>query len=384
MNSLWIRLSPLRRHYLPLGVDDDGYHDIPSPLRKRRRLVVALAALVAVSLLFNVLSLVKLSRSSSLQARPLDDFQNLDTSPLIRVQSSSSNGYNANINAIVTTLFSDSYAPAVATLGHSLRKVNTTARLIALYFPEKVSPSALCLAAASGFQPVAVSRIAPPHNGKGIHDHFLDQFTKLSLWSLENEGINALVYVDADTLVLRNFDELFELPYVFAAAPDVWEDRRGMTLEFNAGVLFLRTSMKTYQRMLDVLPTTRFPLFYAEQAFLNQYFSGRTLTLPPVYNANIVTKKKYPELWRSMWEGKEVRTIHYTVVKPFLGPKMSGIGVGEVDGRVKEVKESESGRYSEEVEMWGKMWVETREMYPKIREECIRGTTVKYSGVLLT
>lgn len=184
--------------------------------------------------------------------------------------------------------------------------------------------------------------------------------------------MDALVYLDADTLVLRNFDELFGLPYTFAAAPDVWEDGRGMTLEFNAGVLFLRPNMQTYENMLSVLPITRFPLFFAEQAFLNQYFAGRTITLPPVYNANIVTKKKYPTLWRGMWDVKEVRMIHYTVVKPFLGSGMKGIPVDDVDGRVKEVAESQGGRYREEVEMWGRLWKETRGVYPIIKEECLR------------
>lgn len=185
--------------------------------------------------------------------------------------------------------------------------------------------------------------------------------------------IDGLVYLDADTLVLKNFDEVFDMPWKFAAAPDVWEGNRGMTLEFNAGVLFLRPDKNTFERMLDVLPTTRFPLFFAEQAFLNQYFAGKTVTLPSVYNANIVSKKRYPEMWKALWDGEEVRVIHYTVVKPFVGPKFREIGVGEVGKRVKDVAASQGGLYREEVEKWGDMWRETKATYTRIEEECLRG-----------
>jgi inositol phosphorylceramide glucuronosyltransferase 1 len=271
-------------------------------------------------------------------------------------------------NAVVTTLFSDGYASAVVTLGHSLRKVNTTARTIVLYFPERVSASALCLATASGFEPIAVTRIAPPNDGKNIHEHFLDQFTKLTLWSLDKHNITSLVYLDADTLVTHNFDELFELPYSFAAAPDVWPDERGFTLEFNAGVIFLRPSTAVFEHMLSVLSTTRFPLYYAEQAFLNKYFAGWTLTLPPVYNANLAAKGRYPEWWANMQD--ERRVIHYTVVKPFITPQFKELEVDEVTRRVYEAAGSHQGAYREEMLLWGGMWEDVRRVYPQISGEC--------------
>ncbi|KAI0691102.1 nucleotide-diphospho-sugar transferase [Cytidiella melzeri] len=234
--------------------------------------------------------------------------------------------------------------------------------MIVLYFPEKVSSVALCMATISGFEPVAVSRIAPPGHGKGIHTHFLDQFTKLSLWSLDKLDITSLVYLDADTLVLHNFDELFQLPYAFAAGPDVWGDQRGLTLEFNAGVLFLRPNTAVYEHMLAVLSTARFPLYFAEQAFLNQYFAGSTLTLPPIYNGNLAMKLRYPELWAGMQS--ELRVVHYTMVKPFVTPQFGGMEVDKVADRVSEAEGNDGGRYREEVVMWGNMW---EEMYPRVK-----------------
>ncbi|KAI0338684.1 nucleotide-diphospho-sugar transferase, partial [Trametopsis cervina] len=271
-------------------------------------------------------------------------------------------------HAVVTTLYTDSYASAVATLGHSLRKVNTTARLIVLYFPSAISPSALCLATASGFEPVPVTRIAPPNDGNGMNAHFADVFTKLSLWGLDTMRVESLVYLDADTLVVRNFDELFHLPYAFAAAPDVWEDERGMTLEFNSGVLFIKPSSAVLENMLSVLPYTRFPGFFADQPFLNQYFAGRTLTLPPIYNANLATKKRYPQLWSGMHD--EIRIIHYTLVKPFIGSDLHDIPVESIPERVREAAKSEHGFYHDEVMRWGTLWEEAQLAYSHRPQKC--------------
>jgi hypothetical protein len=47
---------------------------------------------------------------------------------------------------------------------------------------------------------------------------------KLRLWTLDQIGIKSAVYLDGDTLVKRNFDELPALPFEFAASPDVYLD----------------------------------------------------------------------------------------------------------------------------------------------------------------
>jgi lipopolysaccharide biosynthesis glycosyltransferase len=98
------------------------------------------------------------------------------------------------------------------------------------------------------------------------------------------------VYLDGDTLVRHNFDELFDLPYNFAAGPDVWTDDRGFTIGFNPGVLLLRTSTAVFQDMVSKLEVAEYPLMWAEQAFLDQYFGGHALRLPFIYNGNVAIK----------------------------------------------------------------------------------------------
>ena len=77
---------------------------------------------------------------------------------------------------------------------------------------------------------------------RGMHRYFLDQYSKLNLWAIDQHGYCAVVYLDADMLVLRNFDELFRFPLPFAAAPGMWTGRPRLahTVEFSASVMPLR------------------------------------------------------------------------------------------------------------------------------------------------
>lgn len=273
-------------------------------------------------------------------------------------------------NAIVTTLYSDSYAPAVAALGHSLRKVDTFARLIVLYIPSQVSASALCLAASSGFVPRPVERIPPPQNGSGITPRFLDQYTKLTLWTLDAlpEPVRALVYIDADALALRNFDELFSLPFAFAATPDVYTDARGFTTNFNAGVMFLRPDSGLFRAMLDALPDARYPHTMAEQAFLNQYFATDAVRLPYAYNGNLALKERSPHVWSGIQS--EMRIIHYTLIKPFITKKWETVSFERMQERVEEAARAKGGMFREEMLHWGHIWQETRTVYAQRLNEC--------------
>lgn len=245
--------------------------------------------------------------------------------------------------------------------------------MVVLYFPDRISPAALCLATSSGFTAHPVDRIAPPNDGAGMNPHFLDQFTKLSLWSLDRIGIDRLVYLDADTLAVRNFDELFRIPHPFAAVPDVFLDKRGFVVDFNAGVLLIKTNTAIYHSMIAALPTARFPPEYAEQAFLNQFFSASAVRLPYAYNGNLAYKERSPSMWQGIRD--EMRIIHYTIVKPFVGSHFKQLEWDTVDARVTEAAASHGGIFREEMTLWGQMWDETRAAYDQLHHECRRTTS---------
>ncbi|KAF7966833.1 hypothetical protein HWV62_36941 [Athelia sp. TMB] len=227
---------------------------------------------------------------------------------------------SAGKRAVVSTLYSNSFAIATAVLGHSARAHNVSARLMLPYLYDRIGPLALCITRAAGWEPIPVPHISPPHNGKDIHDRFKDQYTKLNIWALDKLGIETVVYLDSDTLVRRNFDELFDLPFNFAAVPDVYGDSRGFSLTFNAGVLVLRTSSLVLDDMVQKIKTAAYPLQQAEQAFLNLYYGATAVRLPYAYNANLAIKVRSPEMYQELKHN--MRIVHYTMMKPFLSDTM--------------------------------------------------------------
>lgn len=280
-------------------------------------------------------------------------------------------GFQKSDYAIVTTLFTDSYAPAVATLGHSLRKTNTMARLIVLYLPSHISREALCIATSSGFVPHPVERIPPKDGGSGMDPHFLDTYTKLQLWRLDTlpNPVRALVYLDSDTLALRNFDELFLLPHHFAAAPDIWPETHGFVTLINSGVMFIRPDAALYDAMVESIPQARYQRRMGDQGFLDQFFATDVVRLPYAYNANIAIKMRSQQTWAGI--KNETRLIHYTVEKPFVAHgKWKSFPVDAIPRRVKDAGNAHGGLYREEMELWGNMWQETQSVYSTEFLEC--------------
>ena len=213
-----------------------------------------------------------------------------------------------------------------------------------------------------GWELHPVDLIKPPNNGQGIWPAFIDQYTKLRVWTLDTLGIKAAVYIDADTHVKRNFDELFELPFVFAAVPDVYTDDRGFTINFNAGVMAFKPDSNVFADMLAKVESAHFDRIAAEQSYLNLYYGAQVLRLPHVYNGNLAIKWRAGPYWKAMEE--QMRIIHYTLVKPFDGSircaeKAPACTAEEVFGMEKHIAFLESaegdwgGAFRDEIREWG-------------------------------
>ncbi|KAF7369636.1 Glycosyltransferase family 8 protein [Mycena venus] len=259
----------------------------------------------------------------------LDNYQNLNAFPV--TIGSGTERSPPERRAVVSALYSDGFAIAAALLGHSARSANSV-------WPD------------GSHTPVPL--IPPPHEGKDIHPRFMDQYTKLNIWNLDQKGIDSAVYLDADTLVRRNFDELFDSPFNFAAVPDVYayKDPRGFSLSFNAGVLAFRPSTAIYEDMREKMEVADYPLLQAEQAFLNLYFGGTSMRLPYIYNANLAIKARSSVLWQRLTN--EIRVVHYTVQKPFLHNARSADTLLTFEEMKEAMNQNESGYYQEEMAWW--------------------------------
>lgn len=266
----------------------------------------------------------------------------------------------AHERAVVSSLYTDSYVYAIATLGHSLKKADVNAKKILMYMPDRISKRSVCIVKAAGWELHPVDLILPPHNGAGVHHSFVDQYTKLSMWKLDKQGIKTAVYLDADTLVRKNFDELWNIPFQFGAVPDIYVGDAGFTIGFNAGVLLFHPSTQVFNDMIAKLESAEYNLRDAEQAFLNLYFGVEALRLPYAYGGNLAIKERSEDMWAGIQ--KDLRVVHYTLVKPFEPIPKCGWGktcppevVFDVERRkeyLQTAKKKWKGHFATEVGWW--------------------------------
>ncbi len=136
----------------------------------------------------------------------------------------------------------------------------------------------------------------------------LDNFAKLRLW--EFEEYERIVFLDADTLVVRNIDRLFGYPE-FSAAPNVYESLADFH-RLNSGVFVAQPSRATFAAMLEMLdaPDAYWPR--TDQTFLQSFF--------PDWHGLPVFDNMLQYVWFSMpelWDWQSVRVIHFQYEKPW-------------------------------------------------------------------
>lgn len=144
-------------------------------------------------------------------------------------------------------------------------------------------------------------------NKPDFHDP-LNNFLKLRLW--EMTGHEKVVFLDADTLVVKNIDRLFGYPE-FVAAPNLYESLADFH-RMNSGVFVAQPNSQTFADMLTRLdqPDVFWPR--TDQTFLQSYFPDWH-GLPYIYNTLQYVWFNLPQLWN--WES--VHLIHYQYEKPW-------------------------------------------------------------------
>ncbi|KAI9796936.1 MAG: glycogenin glucosyltransferase [Piccolia ochrophora] len=129
-------------------------------------------------------------------------------------------------------------------------------------------------------------------------------FTKINLW--QQQRFRKIVYLDADVVVLRAPDELFDIENDFAAAPDVgWPDC------FNSGVLVLKPSMGEYYSLL-ALAQRGISFDGADQGLLNTHFPNYH-RISFAYNCTPSAHYQYVPAYRHFQSS--IATLH------FIGPE---------------------------------------------------------------
>ena len=158
----------------------------------------------------------------------------------------------------------DGYVPGAEVLGKSLAASGSKVPRVAMVTAD-ISLTARAKLEHQGWEVRLVGAISnPTPDSLLMFARFGPVFTKLRAWELTD--FDRVVLLDADTLVLKNVDDLFERPG-FAAAPDFFLPDR-----FNSGVMVIPPSLETFGKMVEALSVA--PSYDGgDQGFLNSFYA---------------------------------------------------------------------------------------------------------------
>ena len=228
------------------------------------------------------------------------------------------------MHAFATLVTNADYVVGATALARSLRRTGTEAPLLVLADPAvpgldglerlgaRIGPLTP-LPLSEGFRARharGAQHAAAPFT-KGTKPAFadpLDNFQKLRLW--EQDTYQRMVFLDADTVVVRDVDKLFGYPE-FSAAPNLYETF-GDFHRLNSGVFVAAPAKATFAAMLEALDVADVFWRRTDQTFLESWFPDWH-GLPYTYNCLQYVYFNLPELWH--WPA--IKVVHYQYEKPW-------------------------------------------------------------------
>ncbi|KAJ8659939.1 hypothetical protein O0I10_004165 [Lichtheimia ornata] len=234
---------------------------------------------------------------------------------------------------VVVLTSTNNYIKGAIALAQALRMTQSLYPLVVLY-TSAVTKRAVQLLKDAGCRVQPINPIHPPGKTRYVFERFVETWTKLAVWNLEE--YERVVLLDADMLPLQNMDELMmdiALPdeHHIAAShactcnpqkiktyPADWipancaytNNATSKSVDyFNSGLIVFKPSRSKFQEIISHLyripdlTSYRFP----DQDFLNEIFEHRWIHLPYIYNALKTLAVAHP----TMWKFQEVKNIHY-------------------------------------------------------------------------
>ncbi|XP_063306239.1 glycogenin-2 isoform X2 [Pelobates fuscus] len=209
--------------------------------------------------------------------------------------------------AFVTLVTNDIYCQGALVLGKSLRNHSTSRKLVVMITSHVTSRMRGVLAhifdevvevdALNSADSVRLALLRRPELGI--------TFTKLQCWTLTR--YTKCVYMDADTIVLCNIDELFDRDELSAAPDSGWPDC------FNSGVFVFKPSVETFNSLLQ-FADNHGSFDGGDQGLLNSFFNNWAVSdihkhLPFIYNLSISSVYTYSPAFKQF--GSEAKVVHF-------------------------------------------------------------------------
>ncbi|KAJ6812333.1 inositol phosphorylceramide glucuronosyltransferase 1 [Iris pallida] len=195
-------------------------------------------------------------------------------------------GERSDPEAYVTLLYGDEFLLGVRVLGKSIRDTGSEKDMVALV-SDGVSDFAKDLLQADGWKVELISLLANPNQVRP--KRFWGVYTKLKIFNMTR--YKKVVYLDADTIVVKSIEDLFQCGRFCA---NLKHSER-----LNSGVMVVEPSATLFEdmmRQVNSLPSYT----GGDQGFLNSYYADfpNAHLFVPNLSAEIRNSRPQPEMER--------------------------------------------------------------------------------------
>jgi len=250
----------------------------------------------------------------------------------------SSNRNEKGNYAFVSIITSDDYLPGLLVLNKSFVDTNTKYPFLLLITKDISAGTISTLDKYQIPHKTFEMEINNPTNVDQSHRWF-STYSKLNVF--DQTQYDKVVYLDADMLILRNIDELFEHKHMSAVIAGGMLPGKSLRRHLNSGIFVLEPSRKLFEDMINKMGkieklesggSINKPRHGSDQNFLNAYYpdwpSKKELHLDHKYNILHYLLDEYNKSFAySIGDGpKPISIIHYaSYLKPW-----------DVDEKIKE------------------------------------------------
>ena len=224
----------------------------------------------------------------------------------------------ARRQAYFTLVQNDPWVIGALVLGHSLRRTNTSAVLVCQAGPDVTGGSRLRLEEVYDVVEPAEEYSFPESSFNkfgDIPEKLTFSFRRLNAWN--RTEFERITYIDSDVIVMKNIDELFNIPGV--AAPRefdfrVWMRGKTYTDFFNGGLVSFTPSRRLFDRFAETLAAQWVYLGASEQHLVNVVCRDDWFRIPDRYHIQAGTG--YHAYFSD--RASSIRTLHFSKIsKPW-------------------------------------------------------------------